>query len=307
MEESAMKFSLFSDFHHAPGRFPNATEKELDVILDRAEKENVDFIIHAGDLTHAPTSCVEFIEKYNSFHIPSYSCLGNHDTDGSSLADTLKLYNMPYQYYYFDCKGYRMIVFDCNYCKTDDGYVHYDLGNYYKMPAARDWIPPEEVEWLRKTIDESPYPCVLIGHGSFERPDGIKNREECLEIFRAANKKRPHSVLMIINGHHHRDNIRILDDICHFEINSTSFDWLKCTHELYPKELCDKVKNFSHCLIWNDPVHAIVTLEGTTITIDGMESEFFMGVTAEMTGSPVFDNAGRPAVPRVSSAKFTLH
>ena len=302
-----MKFSLFADFHHQPGRFPAAEEKELNVIFDRAEKENVDFIIHGGDFCHGPTTCAEFVKKYNDFHIPSYHVLGNHDTDKSSLEDTLKIYNMPHEYYYFDCKGYRMIAFDCNYCNVDGEFVHYDLGNYYKMPAARDWIPPHEVEWLRKTIDESPYPCILIGHGSFERPDGIKNREECMEIFRAANKKRPNSVLMIINGHHHRDNFRIYDGILHFEVNSTSFDWLHDTHTCYPADLCEKVDHLNHVLHWNDPVHAIVTVEGTTITVEGMESEFFMGVTAEMTGIPARDKAGRDPVPKVSSMKITLH
>ena len=214
---------------------------------------------------------------------------------------------MPHQYYSFDCKGYRFIVFDCNYCNVDGEFVHYDLGNYYKMPAARDWIPPEELEWLRETIDASPYPCILIGHGSFERPDGIKNREECMEVFRAANKKRPHSVLMIINGHHHRDNIRILDGIYHYEINSTSFDWLHDLHDKYPAEACEKVEHLAHVLYWTVPVHAVITLEGTTITIDGMDGEYFMGITPEMIGCPIYDKAGRRAVPYVTSAKFTLH
>ena len=302
-----MKFSLFSDFHHSPARFPRATEADLEIIQKRAEKENVDFIIHAGDFTHGPTINDDFIKMYNDFHIPSYNVLGNHDTDYRSLADTLKIYNMPHEYYYFDCKGYRIIVFDPNYCKVDDGYFHYDLGNYYKMPDARDWIPPEQVEWLRKTIDESPYPCILIGHGSFERPDGIKNREECMEIFRAANKKRPHSVLMIINGHYHRDNFRILDGILHFEINSSSFEWLHGTHECYPEEERASVKNYNHVLGWDDPVHAIVTVEGTTITVEGMEGKLHLGVTEEMTGIPTLDQAGRHAVPYVSSMKITLH
>ncbi len=301
-----MKFSLFSDFHHLPGQFPNAGERELEIIQKRAERENVDFIIHAGDFCHGPTNHTAFVKKYNDFHIKSYHCLGNHDTDKSPLAETLKLYNMPSEYYYFDCKGYRFIVFDPNYCNIDGKFVHYDMGNYYKTQGARYWIPTEELEWLRDTINASPYPCILIGHGNFERADGIKNRDEALEIFKAANKKRPHSVLMIINGHHHRDHIRILDGVCHFEINSASYHWYADWHDCYPKDVCEGISHFAHVLAWNDPIHAVITLEGTTITIEGMESDFFMGVTPDMTGLPSYDKAGRPISPIVQSAKLTL-
>ena len=54
-------------------------------------------------------------------------------------------------------------------------------------------------------------------------------------------------------------------------------------------------------------IHAVITLEGTTITIDGMESSMFMGINREHTeGNPIYDKAARPVVPKVQSAKITL-
>ena len=303
-----MKFSLFSDFHHYPGVFPNAEEKELNFILDRAVKCNVDFIIQAGDICHGNYEYADFVKKYTDFsEIPTYSCLGNHDLDKRSLSDALKLFKMPSNYYYFDCKGYRIVVYDPNYCNVDGEYIHYDMGNHQKYRFERTWINPEQIEWLRKTIDESPYPCILIGHASFIRNDGIKNAEECLKVFREANKKRPHSVLMIINGHHHCNEIHFLDGICHFDINSSSFYWISKAHSMYPADLCEKIVCFKNTIAWDVPIHAIVTVEGTTITIEGMDGKYLFGVTPEMLGDdPIYIEDKKHTDSNVLSAKFTL-
>lgn len=304
-----MKFSIFSDFHYAPGSFDYDGEEKLEklrMIQRRAEKENASFIIHAGDLCHAPSKVPELIELYNNFHIPSYHCLGNHDTDGTDLEEVLRLYKMEDVQYFFDCEGYRFIVFDPNYSNINGEFVHFNLGNYYKTPNERDWISPENIEWMRKVIEDSPYPCILIGHSSFERPDGVKNRKDVLEMIKSVNEKRKHSVLMVINGHFHRDYLRILDGVCHFELNSTSYEWVGVPHNHYPEELCKKASALSRIVMYNDPVHAVITLEGTTVTIDGMESSFFMGIGREHTDVPYLDAAGRECTPHVSSAKFTL-
>ena len=301
-----MKFSLFSDFHHWPNVFPDSDLKQLRAIWDRAERENVDFIIHAGDLCHGPTLVPEFVEAYNNFHIPSYHVVGNHEFERSTPEEVKRHYKQDSFYYYFDCKGYRIVAFDPNYNKVGEKFIHYAPKKILSL-AERDWIPPEQVRWLRETIESSPYPCILIGHGSLERPDGIHNRGEILQLIREANKKRPHSVLMVINGHYHRNNLRIIDNVAHFEINSTSYDWWDTPHDKYPKELRERVYFMDHCVAFNDPVHAIITLEGTTITIDGMESSFLHGIDRVVAGWPECDEAGRPCEPSVLSAKFTLH
>ncbi len=302
-----MKFSVFSDLHHAPGTFLKGTEEDLEFIQRRAEENNVSFIIHAGDFCHGEADNTEFINKYNNFHIPSYHCLGNHDTDDTPLSEVLKLYNMPDDHYFFDCEGYRFIVFDPNYCLIDGEYIHYDMGNYFKTPEARDWLPPSQIEWMRKTIEEAEGPCILISHGSLERPDGIKNREDVLAMIREQNEKRPHAVLMVINGHYHRDSLRLIDNVLHFDLNSATYDWISGGHDHYPADVCAKAKLADHTIMYNDPIHAIITLVGTTITIDGMKSSFFMGIGREHTSRPYYDEAGRPAVPEVQSAKITIH
>jgi len=302
-----MKFSVFADFHHHPS-FLKGTIEDLIFIQERAEKNNCDFIIHAGDLCHAPSRCTEFIEKYNSFHIPSYHALGNHDTDGTSYEETLKLYNMPAGHYYFDCKGYRMMVCDTNYLYFEGEYIHYDLGNYFKYPAKREYVSAEQLEWMRDTIDSSPYPCILISHASFERTNGSPNGDAVRAIIDAANEKRPHSVLMCINGHHHADFVRILNNVCYFDLNSTNYYWFGSSrsHDKYPEEEMKAHKNMQHTIIYNDPIHAIVTLDGTTINVEGMKSTYYMGLDCAAIGIAPYDGVFRPIPPEVQSFKITL-
>lgn len=302
-----MKFSVFADLHHYPGTFMCATREDLVFIQQRAVQAGCDFIIHAGDFCHGPSEVSDYVELYNNSPIPAYHVLGNHDSDRTSYEETLKHYRMPNGHYYFDHGGYRFIICDPNYYLLNGEYIHYSLGNYYEHGYLRDYMPPEQLQWLKNTIESSSFPCVLISHESFEREaDGVKNQQEVRKIIRDANQKRVHSVILCINGHYHRDNIRILDNVCYFDLNSTSFDWVENPHDHFPEELCQQYDCLRNTVIYNDPIHAIITLEGTSITIEGMESSMFMGINREETDNPVYDPAGRPVVPSVQSAKITL-
>ena len=59
-------------------------------------------------------------------------------------------------------------------------------------------------------------------------------------------------------------------------MNTTSFDWLHNKHDLFPAEWYQQAELVRNTVMYKDPVHAIITLEGTTITIEGMESEMVM-------------------------------
>jgi len=305
-----MKFTIFSDIHHHPGVSPSGDEPFLEIIQKRAEESGSDFILSGGDFTHGPSAenVRNYLNLYNNFHIPSYHALGNHDTDGTPLAETIRLYKMPNAYYYFDCKGYRIIICDPNYYLENGEYKHYDLGNYYSVPGSlRGILPPEQVAWLREAIDSAPGSCVIFSHESFEREyNGIYNLEEVRGIINEANKKRPHRVLLCINGHHHVDFLRIQDNVAYLELNSASFHCHAKTHTLFPKELTDQYQALNYLTCFNEPLHAVITVEGTQITIEGTEGSFFMGVSPEDTGNSGFDSVKRRYTPRISSAKFSL-
>ncbi len=319
-----MKFLVFADLHYDPGFLYGTDWSTLKAIQKRAEDNGCDFIIHAGDFCYGPSTVPEYVEAYNNFHIPSYHCLGNHDCDNTPYEETLRYFNMSSGNYYFDCKGYRMIVLDTNYCKIGDTYVNYSMRNYRDYPDGYDNIPPEQLKWLEETIDSSAYPCLIISHASCERElvvpkddeeliqltheaNACKNFEEVRQIIRNANAKSPNKVLLVMNGHHHHDFLRLLDNVLYWDINSTTYDWVCAkAHDYFPEDFCKEHVLANHTIAYNEPLTAVVTLDGTTITIEGSESTYFMGVTREMVGDFVLDRSGRPTRPKIQSAKLTL-
>lgn len=326
-----VKFCVFADIHYRPGPkgFPHSTKEWLGRILSRAEREGCDFVIHCGDFCHNPVADREYVEFYNGFRLPTYHTIGNHDDDGCAHEDTLKSYGIERGYYHFDVKGFRFIVIDANNIRWADGSIeHYSRGNYFRKGKRAELKPlydqgrsdvigvvdPEQVEWLRRTIDGSPYPCVCFSHQSFERLTGnaCHNADEIRAVFDAANARTPGKVRMAINGHHHCDFLRILEKVVYLDLNSASYQWMgsKYMHGNYPEEFFKangQVKRDVPWLSWDDPLNAIVTLSHDgLIRIDGMESRFSCGVRPEQCNGFGLDGCGRATVPRVQSAEMTM-
>ena len=102
-----VKFLVFADLHHYPGVFYTDARNKLAEIMKRAEDEKVDFAVSLGDFNHSCGTFTEIFDDIKKYSVPLYHVMGNHDTDGASLQEVLKAYNMPKEYYYFDIKGFR--------------------------------------------------------------------------------------------------------------------------------------------------------------------------------------------------------
>ena len=302
-----MKFFLFADFHFAPGIFRGGDMDALRLFQRRAEEEGCDFMIHLGDYTNnCRPEHLEMINAYQDFHIPSYHVIGNHEADNAPFEKVLELYRLKSGYYYFDIDGYRIIATDPNYCFDGKEYYHFSMGNYHTRGGERDWLPPEQIAWLRETIATAPGPCLIMSHSSYERPDGVRNRDDVRAVIDEANRRRPHSVLACFNGHHHHDNARIMANVLYFDVNCVCFDWLEKRHDCYPEELCQKITSLSHTVCYEDPLYCIVTIEGTHIKIEGAKSKMFLGINRAEAGCQIYDAAGRAVVPYISDLDITL-
>lgn len=309
-----MKFLLFSDFHHGPTLFYGGTREHIKLFHRRAEEEGCDFIIHAGDFSFGNEDDYDAIAAYRESRIPAYHTFGNHDTNHTPFPEMLKRFGIPHNYYYFDVKGYRIIAVDTNYGFDGKNYYHFTTKTDPAVAALdpKPWgafVPPEELAWLERTIATAPGPCLLISHHSFERETGdFSNRADVLRVINEANKRKPHSVLMCMNGHHHKDNLRVMDNVLYFDVNAVTYDWIEPRHSFFPEEECAALKYHSHTLVYNDPLYAIVTVEGTRVKIEGRASSFLHGVTREMAQPKwPFDGMGRPTVAKISSADITLN
>ena len=306
-----LRFCAFADIHYCPGSFPHDSRAWLERVLARAEQTGCEMVIHMGDLCHHPAGAKDYVDFYNDFRIKTYHTLGNHDDDGNEHERTLEAYRLERGHYHFDRGGFRFVVTDTNYFERDGEFIHYSKANYHlfwradqkdqvrahRMSDTR--VPPAELEWLRDVIANSPHPCIVTSHASYERPDGCKDAEAVRGIFNEANARHPGRVRLVINGHHHQDHVRILDNIVYLDLNSANYQWFDKTHGAYPADYKAKWKMADHTIMWDDPISAVITISpGGHLKVEGQRSRFHLGVTPQQAGYPP---SWRATTPEVSS------
>ena len=270
-------FLAFGDLHHYPGEFYDDKRQRWDKIVARSVEENAEFIVGLGDYVHEPQKNGDLARRMMDAPKDVYCCLGNHDTEHSPLEYVLPLYRMPHNYYFFDRNGYRFIVLDANYSLIDGEYLHYNPGVPHHKPVV---IPPDQLAWLEQTIDAADCPCVLLSHHSIERPDGIANRWEVWEIIRRANAKRPHAVMLYINGHHHRDHCTVMHGVCCLDLNSAAYQYINPPFPRYPAEVLALAHGMAYTMNFSEPLSALITLEeDSKIHIRGLTGAFMFGLS----------------------------
>lgn len=275
---SVCRFLAFTDLHHYPGVFYDDKHQRWDEIVARSVAEGADFIVGVGDYVHEPAVNGAFADGMRAAPTDLYLCLGNHDTEHSPLEQVLPLYGMPHNYYYFDRGGYRFIALDTNYTVNDGEYLHYNPG--VENRTKRGVLPPDQLAWLAQTIEESDRPCVLFSHHSIERPDGIINKDAVWEVIRRANERRPHAVMLYINGHYHRDYCSVMHGVCCLDLNSASYQWVNPPFGGYPAAVLAHGRAMAYTLNFSEPLSALIILEGETrITVRGVTGEFLFDLT----------------------------
>lgn len=313
-----LKVCVFSDIHYERGFWTNADDPSfLEKIMARAERENCDMMVQCGDFMHGVSKPwqKEFVKLYNEFKIPGYHVLGNHDPEQNSAKETCDAYRIATSgHYAFDRGGFRFVIADPNYfCPQPGKFVHYERGNYARAQrkgATINWVPPEELEWLRAAIMDSQLPCVVFSHQSFERGnyDPVANSDAVRAVFNEANAKRPGAVRLVVNGHMHNDNLRVLDNILYWDVNSANYQWFGPKHKKYPKEYMKSHPGAQYTLAWTEPLSGILTLwPDGRIRIEGSKADWLFGVKPADAKYPKYDKDGRETHPMIQSADMTLN
>lgn len=258
-------FGVISDVHKG---LQIDAEKRLQVFIDAANKQGVDFIVQLGDLTHGNSEDIKVMtDVWNKYQGLGYHVLGNHDMDLTTKEEVIEQQSMPGKYYSFDAMGFHFVVLDCNYILKDGEYKDYAHSNYYIDKQHRDLINDHQLQWLAKDLEATDKPAIIFSHqgiGELWETSGVPNKQQIRDVINKANRNQK-AVIACFSGHHHVDYVEKMDDVYYFLINSASYYY------------CDK-PNYSnkHLAEYKDPLFAFVTFDysNRTITIEGVESVF---------------------------------
>ncbi|MBQ4315639.1 MAG: metallophosphoesterase [Lentisphaeria bacterium] len=301
-----VNFSVFADLHYREGNW-NWADKRLSAVFERAEKSGSQFIMHCGDFCHNVRTAKEIIEQYNNFHIPSYHTMGNHDFEESQdISEVCEAYRMNGRSFYsFEIDGNKFISLDTNFYHNESGELcHYANASVYeKCHQKEQSLSPEQLDFLARELDSCSGMAVIFSHASVWRSNGITNKTDAQKII-FAHSNVP---VLWINGHYHRNSLNILNNLAVFDLNSTTSDWVNNPHNAYPPELMAKFRLSNHELLFSEPVHAVVTVDGDgEVKIEGMDGAMYLGITHEMTGNPSADKMGIECDASVLSAHFRI-
>lgn len=238
-DDKPVKFLIVSDLH-APD-VPDGKER-MQAVVDAANQEKVDFVIQLGDFIRLDSISEPLMQIWNGFSGEKYHVLGNHDLDRYSKEEFTKGFGMPGPYYSFDKGDLHFVVLDGNNVCDNGVYIPYNKGNYYKDIDKRDFMDPEQMEWLRKDLMATDKKCVLFSHQSIDTE--MENREQVQRVLEEVNEKSGFKkVVVAFSGHNHSNYKKEINGITYVQINSASYVWIgkpTMTEKRYPEEINKK-------------------------------------------------------------------
>jgi 3',5'-cyclic AMP phosphodiesterase CpdA len=223
-KRKSVKFGLVTDIHHG---YASDAQYRLETFIHEAEKQKPDFIIQCGDFCHPDNDAKPFLNIWNSFKGDKFHVLGNHDMDLGTKEKIMDFWGLKNRYYSFDRGDFHFIVLDCNYILKDGEYLEYEKGNYFQYAKNRDYVSPEQIEWLTNDLEATDKQCIIFSHQSIGEIWGgycVPNRHDVRKVIDDANN-HPYfqKVIACFSGHHHVDDHSIINNVHYFQMNSTSY------------------------------------------------------------------------------------
>lgn len=196
-------------------------EKQLAIKADIGNRSDVsgssnviDSIVHLGDFTDGMTSkavttlyVTDMLHDLKKNDVPVHVTLGNHDSNyfrGNkqrfSKEEQLQLFGLEKEYYYVD---YEKAKIRCLF-----------LASYDADVPVRYGFSEEEVDWVRKTLDEAPtgYKILIFSHEApLEDLDYwarlIRNGKKLMDVLEEYNVREGSQILAYIHGHTHAEHV----------------------------------------------------------------------------------------------------
>lgn len=163
-----------------------------------------DFVIENGDFIDGKDerSRGTFIDANNIFNTisaPKYHVMGNHEARSFYKNEWLELVGYEKTYYYFDVKGYRIIVLDANHKMMQDGKTIDADPENESYPGLLD---SDQITWLLDLFQQSKnYQKLIFVH----QPLATEERKTQEQLFVNGEKLRKlfsaNNVLAVFSGH----------------------------------------------------------------------------------------------------------
>lgn len=269
-----MKFGVFADLHY--DIVPDA-DRRVDELISDFEKKNVEFIVELGDLCNPTKENRKLLQRFNNTNVPCYFSTGNHNTDLYPIQTVIDFFGLTNSYYSFIRNNIKFIVLDANFTKTLAGCVPYCKRNYNISTDETPYIPQEQISWLENELRDDYY-CIIISHHSLTndfQKRGISNRKEVQSLLERQNKNRK-KVLLCLNGHDHGDDVKLINGIYYYTLNSASYIWhgVKEVYA-YSNEIHEKYPYLKNMILYEEPLHIIISIDNEmNVRIDGMNGHY---------------------------------
>ena len=300
------KFLAFADLHVD---IMHDGVARMQVILEEAKKQGVDYLIHLGDIMYPDTA---FLKEHDDLPertgwfanerddeklairkmiadsgFKVYGVLGNHDMDACSKEVTCLYYGMSAPAYTFDEGGVRFIALDTNFMLVDGQLVPYDHCNYGHVKGVCNWLGQEQLAWLRDQVMASPYPCVLLSHAPLA--DEKLNAQDAPEVWKLVKECNADArrVIFAMNGHNHIDGVCVRSGVPFMSVNSASNIWIVHQYDAvrYSETISRMYPHMTGCAPYWDALFAVVTIDDQGIHVKGRKSSF-VGPTPYELGFP---------------------
>jgi len=201
-----LRIGLLTDVHYAD-RPPGGSRHYRDSLVKLAAageefaRAKTDLIVELGDFIDSADSLEAekgFLRRVDAEFAklpgPRHYVLGNHCVSALTKAEFLEIVGQTSPYYSFDRSGVHGVILDA--CFRSDA-VAYQRNNFN---WADSYIPPDELEWLRKDLEAATGPVLVFVHQCLDAdpPYGVKNAPQVRQVLEACGRVRA-----VFQGHHH--------------------------------------------------------------------------------------------------------
>lgn len=270
VERVMVRFLVFSDLHY--DHIFDA-EDRLDTLIDKSNDSSLhlDFVVSLGDLCCPVSENKRIVRKLYNMGIPFYYCVGNHDCENSNWQAIKNFAEIRKPYYSFIMDGIKFIVLNTCFMVHEQKVMLYQKDIFRKNTDLYPIIPQCEIEWLMEEMSQKDLKYVIFSHHSLANDfafRGVVNREEIRSIL------EKNKTLLVMNGHDHGNDLKTINNIPYFTVNSTSYIWHGREIYAYSKDVHNQYPFLKNVILYRTPLYCIVEIEEANIKIRGTKSGY---------------------------------